>query len=235
MFALPTTPDAVVSMASNLDDATIPELAPYVERFIIETGTIAASDGCEISPTNPWSLGHRDLSESFATWAAAQEAAAAPLVLSIDDEPAQDRTAQGRAIATMRRRVAEIEASNARLVRRADEAMRLLSDERQARRVFDDSHPDWRAFWTRAAMAANESGHCGEYDQICDSMGGVPRSEMTRTVTVTASISVDVEVPFAFRVRYNEDATEEGLESIRDAIARQAEYLDTSDLEIEDV
>lgn len=234
MFTLPTTADAVSALVnSGLTDSVLPEFAPYIERFVIETGTTAASDGCGLSPSNPWTLGHRDLAEKFAAWAAAQEAAVAPLVLDVPEDA--DRSAQGRAIATMRRRVAEIEASNTRLVAARDEAMRLLRDERTARRTFDEHHPDWTPFWTRAAMAANEAGHCPEYDAIAEAMGGTPRREMTRRVLVTATVSTEVQVPFAFRVRYNEDATEEGMEAIRDALTRQAEYLDSSDIEIEEV
>lgn len=230
MFALPTTVDAVAALVnSGLTDEMLPELAPIIERFQIETGTTAASDGCGLSPTNPWVLGHRDLSEAFATWCATQEAAAAPLVLSLEDEP-MDRTAAGRAIATMRRRVAEIEASNTRLQRARDEAWDALRTERSARRTFDDSHPDWSGFWTRAAMAANEAGHCPEYDTIAEAMGGVPRSEMTRTVTVEVTLRTEVDVPMAFRVRYNEDATEAGMDAIRSALESALEDIDSSDV-----
>lgn len=230
MFTLPSTPDAVLTLVNSMTDEGRDALAPHLERFIIETGTTAASDGCGLSPDNPWVLGHRDLSEAFAAWCAAQEAAVAPLVLAIDDEPAPDRSAQGRAIATMRRRVAEIEASNARLAAARDEAWNALRLERSARRTFNAEHPDWTGFWTRAAIAANEAGHCPEYDAIAETLGGVPRRDMTRTVEAEVTLRVEVEVPMAFRVRYNEDATEEGMDAIRSALETALEYIDSSDV-----
>lgn len=103
----------------------------------------------------------------------------------------QERTAQARALATMRSResaaLAQVDQLREQLNRLSEQVERLRSDQVRA----DD--PRLSEFWEAAHQAADRAGHCQVFDQLCEELGGPRRATPgTAVVSVTFDVSVSV-------------------------------------------
>ena len=97
----------------------------------------------------------------------------------------QDRTAQGVAMAAMRRREADLTDEVERLRTWAADLQSRVHNLQSAQVTADDSRLS--EFWELAHQAADNAGHCEIFDRLCDELGGPTRS-----------IDVDVTVSYTF-------------------------------------
>ena len=98
------------------------------------------------------------------------------------------RAAAGRRL-TVRRPGGYVYSIDARVVAPVDRPLRFLGDAPAGDISLDDPKLDW--FWRDAAKAADLSGHCREYERLCEILGIPGRSRLFE-VSIPVAQGIDL-------------------------------------------
>lgn len=137
-------------------------------------------------PTTLTALFNDGAAEHEYHWSTTPEGTVPFLTTPVPEEPVEERTAQGKALATMRERERALTAQVASLTDR----VRQL----QYSQISGDDHR-LSDFWTKAQELADEAGHCEVFDNLAAQLDGPRREKEYRVmvdVTITLSVSVSV-------------------------------------------